>query len=388
MVRGAPVGRRMRFTSRLQHARVFSLNVFPNPSAHFGATLGMVDALARAGWSVTLHAHFIADEMQARASSMGMDARIRFGWSARPHGRFQKLLTLVVWILTLLARRDGLVLTRSPTLALLACRAERVVLEIHQRRRSPIFGLDALWPLRFVRRRGLRVACISANLAESVRRDFPVLPRDTVVVVPSGFWAAWFSDTRRPAPGKPRVGYAGSLYPGRGAERVIYLARAFADVEFEVVGGPTTSWESLTRSLVTPTNLHYRGPIPHEDVPHFLASCTVLLAPYQHAVLIGNGEDTSAWASPLKIPEYLAAGRAILASRVPMVQQLLVDGRNARLVDPDDAESWVLALRQILSDQELCEQLGRAAHATAFPALTWDKRIDRILNSSTVSGAA
>jgi glycosyltransferase involved in cell wall biosynthesis len=105
----------------------------------------------------------------------------------------------------------------------------------------------------------------------------------------------------------------------------------------------------------------------------------VLLAPYQEQALIANGEDIAPWMSPLKLVEYMAAGRAIVASDLPMARELLTDAVDAVLADPSDIGAWASAVRGLVDDPERRDRLGRAAHRTAHGVLDWDSRLARIL---------
>ena len=71
-----------------------------------------------------------------------------------------------------------------------------------------------------------------------------------------------------------------------------------------------------------PANVELAGYLPHGEVASFLAACDVLLAPYQRQVSIASGFDTARWMSPLKIFEYMAAGRLVLCSDLPALREV------------------------------------------------------------------
>jgi glycosyltransferase involved in cell wall biosynthesis len=80
----------------------------------------------------------------------------------------------------------------------------------------------------------------------------------------------------------------------------------------------------------------------------------------------------------MKIFLYLAAGRAILAPRLPDVEEVLTDGVDARLVSPTDPGEAAGALRALVHDAGLRSRLAAGALA-ASTAYTWEARARRIL---------
>ena len=70
------------------------------------------------------------------------------------------------------------------------------------------------------------------------------------------------------------------------------------------------------------------------------------------------------YASPLKLLEYLAMGRAIVAPNTPNIRELLTDGQNAVLFDPQDLDSMRNAIKRLAADAELRQRLGRTAKET------------------------
>ncbi len=90
-----------------------------------------------------------------------------------------------------------------------------------------------------------------------------------------------------------------------------------------------------------------------------LRSYDVLIAPYQEKVCVhGGGGDVATWMSPLKIFEYMAAGRPIVASDLPVLREILEDGRNALLVSPGDVDAWCIALNKLRNHPDIAQSMG------------------------------
>jgi glycosyltransferase involved in cell wall biosynthesis len=86
----------------------------------------------------------------------------------------------------------------------------------------------------------------------------------------------------------------------------------------------------------------------------------------------------NAFTSPLKMFEYMAAGRPIVASDLPALREVLRDGENALLVPPEDPQALAAAIQQVRSDRALAERLVACA-AEDVRAYTWDIRGQRIV---------
>jgi glycosyltransferase involved in cell wall biosynthesis len=94
--------------------------------------------------------------------------------------------------------------------------------------------------------------------------------------------------------------------------------------------------------------------------------------PYARKIAVSSGGDTAAYASPMKAFEYLAAGRAILASDLPVFHEVL-DSDNCLLLPPEDIDAWNHALHRVLADRRLRQSLGSQARQDAR-AYDWTER--------------
>ncbi len=107
--------------------------------------------------------------------------------------------------------------------------------------------------------------------------------------------------------------------------------------------------------------------------------------PYQKHVAASSGGDIAAYLSPMKLFEYLACGRAILSSDLPVLREVL-NPDNAILLDAEDVEGWSNALRLLQNDAQLRAKLGE--HARRDAALyTWEARARAILAGLETSHA-
>lgn len=176
----------------------------------------------------------------------------------------------------------------------------------------------------------------------------------------------------------PLVVYTGHLYPGRGIEIVVELARRLPGHRFLVVGGrdkEVRTWRHATADIA---NLQFVGFVPPAEVFTWLRAADVLLMPYAHHVAHAGTGDTAAVCSPMKMFEYLASGRPVIASDLPVLQEILRPGENCLIAPYDDVGAWARALVRLAADPELAAKLSDSAHADAA-SYTWEARAARLV---------
>tara|TARA_B100000749_G_scaffold222723_1_gene177878 strand:- start:50 stop:454 length:405 start_codon:yes stop_codon:yes gene_type:complete len=106
-------------------------------------------------------------------------------------------------------------------------------------------------------------------------------------------------------------------------------------------------------------------------VSGLLAKGDVLVLPN-----VGSGSTVN-YTSPLKLFEYMAAGKPIVASNLPSIREVLRDGENAVLVEPGNPTALTSGLRRVLEDRKLAERIA----SRAFDEVTeysWDCRAARV----------
>jgi glycosyltransferase involved in cell wall biosynthesis len=157
------------------------------------------------------------------------------------------------------------------------------------------------------------------------------------------------------------------------------LAARLPEADFHVVGGEQRIVERLRADPSIPKNIRLHGFVPPADTERLCLAFDVALAPYQHDVRIAGGGETAAWMSPLKVFGYMAAARPIICSDLPVLREVIEDGRNGLLVPPADPDAWAAALKGLLEDRHLRDRLATAAHADFLSHHTWRQRASRVI---------
>jgi glycosyltransferase involved in cell wall biosynthesis len=179
---------------------------------------------------------------------------------------------------------------------------------------------------------------------------------------------------------KTKVGYIGHLYPGRGIELIFKMARELPGIDFHIIGGAEEDIKTRKREAEG-KNIFFHGFVPPSLINSYIRHCDILVMPYQRRVTISGDKasDTSRWMSPLKMFEYMASGRPIIASDLPVLREVLDHERNAILVVPDDINGWVRSIQFLADDQKTRERLAKQALIDLKQSYTWERRAQRVL---------
>jgi glycosyltransferase involved in cell wall biosynthesis len=111
--------------------------------------------------------------------------------------------------------------------------------------------------------------------------------------------------------------------------------------------------------------------LPPADVAARLREADTLVLPNPASAL------SSAFTSPLKLFEYMASGRPIVASDLPSLREVLANGRNAVLVEPGSPQALSAGIRTLKEDWALGERIARQALEDVGD-YTWDRRAERL----------
>jgi glycosyltransferase involved in cell wall biosynthesis len=262
------------------------------------------------------------------------------------------------------------------------------ILELHE---VPVLG--SLEPKCFrsiTKRRSLEhVVTITNALKQRLLPDVGRACR--FVIAPDGVDGALVDSTlsrdeARDAVGLPNDSqllalYAGHLYQGRGIEVIVQLAARCRNIKFVIVGGRDEDirhWRSQVGEL---ENVYFAGFVAPQRVFHYLRAADVLLMPHAKRVMTSGRGDIAEVCSPMKMFEYMAAGKPILASELPVLQEVLRPESNCLIAPYDELDRWESQLQRLNSDAELRMRLGNRARRDARQ-YTWESRAAKVLDAA------
>jgi glycosyltransferase involved in cell wall biosynthesis len=178
------------------------------------------------------------------------------------------------------------------------------------------------------------------------------------------------------------VGFIGTFGPWHGVlllpELVAAVAAGRPDARWIVIGG---GWlhdevcaEIERRGLADRVLL--TGLIDHEDALRLLSASDVCVSPH-----VPNPDGSRFFGSPTKLFEYMGLGKAIVASDLEQIGEVIEDERTGLLSPPGDVDAAAAAIRRLLDDPELRTRLGNAALAEARERYSWTAHTRRILDA-------
>ncbi len=188
------------------------------------------------------------------------------------------------------------------------------------------------------------------------------------------------------------VGFVGRLYMLNMDKGVGTLVAALAKVEgvaLALVGGPDEMADALKKEWLAkklpPENFLYAGHVPPDDVPVYLSAFDVCAMPHPFTPQFAY------YTSPLKLFEYMAARRAIVASDLPGWADVVQDKIHALLVPAGDVVALAAAIQRLKEDALLRKNLADAAYERVLVHYTWSARAalirEFVMNRSDVENA-
>jgi glycosyltransferase involved in cell wall biosynthesis len=157
------------------------------------------------------------------------------------------------------------------------------------------------------------------------------------------------------------------------------LARCFPRINFLWVGGrqeDVNIWRERLRAENI-KNILLMGFVDNSRLPLYQAAADILLMPYERVISGSSGGNSSSYASPMKMFEYMASRRAIISSDLPVIREVL-NPSNAVLCPPDEIAAWSDALGTLIYDED--KRLALAEQAWQdIQGYSWLERASKAL---------
>jgi glycosyltransferase involved in cell wall biosynthesis len=265
-------------------------------------------------------------------------------------------------------------------------RKKPVVMEFHD------FPMGLLGPILFqllLRISGKKVILTTTRaLANGLEEKFNIkIPEQILQIAPNGTDLELYKNLPSPEEARHQlrikekftIVYSGHFYSGRGMNMLIGLAQSLPQYQFLWVGGRNEDIEPWKQRLIEQgvRNVVVTGFINNAKLPLYQAAADVLVMPYQRAISGSSGGNIVRVINPMKMFDYLATGRPIIASDIPVFHEVLNEN-NAMFCPPEEVEDWVNTIIALEKDKPLRERLARQAQAYA-PRYTWTSRARQTL---------
>jgi glycosyltransferase involved in cell wall biosynthesis len=220
------------------------------------------------------------------------------------------------------------------------------------------------------------VLAVSTPLAHQVAAVGNVQP----VVVPNGVDPKRFNPSRA-MPERLRtryglgsavtIGWAGVIREWHGLELLVDAVAPMPDVRLLIVGdGPSRrSVEQRVSALGLTDRTVITGRVPHDEMPDHIAVMDI-------AVVASDGTGV---ASPMKLVEYMAMARPVVAPRLDNMRDLITDNVNGLLFTPGDPADLRRMLRSLDADKGLRNRLAEQARRRTEQYCNWQANAERVL---------
>ena len=261
-----------------------------------------------------------------------------------------------------------------------------VVLEMHADNSG---RLGVWWMRQFWKQKTPRVMTVTTSaLRKALERSTNLqFPNDAVLLAPNGVELEKYARLPNPVEARRQlnlkegqtVGFTGHIYPGRGADLLFELAQQMPAVNFLWVGGTpelVDFWRGKLKEAKT-TNVTMTGFVKHESIPLYQAAAEVLLMPYSRFIEASSGQDIAEVINPMKMFEYMAAGRGIVCADLGVIREVLNEG-NAVFCEPGEVGNWKMEIEKLLADEPRRAAIGAQARKDV-EQLTWIKREERVM---------
>ena len=271
------------------------------------------------------------------------------------------------------------IITRDPLVAFLAVLFhKKTVLDLHGEIAHLAGRAYRIITWDFFRKsKYLKIVMITESLVRFYDKKYKLEP-ELATVLPDGCTLENFApyyENRILQENNLKLAYTGSFGVGRGYEVIQALAEQDKDNTYSIYGG---NKEDALKVIdhEPPQNILFHGFIANRDIPQALCSQDILLLPYQNT-LIAKGEDTGKVMSPLKLFEYMASGRVIIASDLEVLKEVLNES-NCYFAVPDDPSSWKKIIEEITNNRDEAIQKAHQARQDV-KQYTWRIRAQKMI---------
>jgi glycosyltransferase involved in cell wall biosynthesis len=192
------------------------------------------------------------------------------------------------------------------------------------------------------------------------------IPLSKIIVSPSGTDTDLFRPLSKEQcctrlgldPSFSYVGFVGSFFLHQGIDILIDSAQSVlarcTEARFLLVGdGPMMdTWKQKVNHQGLGHAFVFSGHVPYQNVPEYIGVMDICVAPHR--------KDTNQ-ASPVKIFDYMACGRPIVASDIEVIREIIGDSRCALLVPPDSPDHLSVAITSLIEDDKLLSAMSMRA---------------------------
>jgi glycosyltransferase involved in cell wall biosynthesis len=174
--------------------------------------------------------------------------------------------------------------------------------------------------------------------------------------------------------GKQVIGFIGGFYPWHGLEMLVdsfsEIKRTIKDVALLLIGdGPSKkAIKTRVRGSGLEKDVVFVNQVAHGEIPLYIAAFDIAVMP-----------DSNNYGSPMKIYEYMAMGKPVVAPRLGPLEDGIEDGKEGLLFTPQEKAGLIKSIKALLEDTQLRQNMSVAARGNILKRHTWEKNAEAIL---------
>jgi len=212
------------------------------------------------------------------------------------------------------------------------------------------------------------------------------IPSEKVIVVPNGANEKLLNPNisgkkirkKYNLENKRIICFSGSLdQEWQGIDEILKSAEMISSIDptiyFLIIG----DLKEQDQTKNSPQNVIFTGAINHSDLPNYLAAADILLAPYK---LKEQFKEIGFYNSPVKLFEYMAMGKPIIASNIGQISEVIEHGKTGLLIEPGNYQELTSNILTLFENKQLREELGVNAREELVRNYTWKINADKIVN--------
>jgi len=170
--------------------------------------------------------------------------------------------------------------------------------------------------------------------------------------------------------------YTGSLAPGKGLEKIIEISKILKKINFDIYGDFLNS-DFKECDLKKYSNINFKGHVEYRHIPNILNKYNVVLMPYSEKVYVrAKNIETSKYMSPMKLFDYMASKKIIVASKLDVYTHIL-NNKNSIMIKKHSPKIWAKKIDYVFKNISKLNYLKKNAFETV-KKYTWIKRIEKI----------
>jgi glycosyltransferase involved in cell wall biosynthesis len=159
---------------------------------------------------------------------------------------------------------------------------------------------------------------------------------------------------------KINIGYFGSLEKTKGVNFLIKISKKDKSNNYFIFGGTKENVKIFRKKIIS-NNLLVKSHVPYKDLKNYLLKMDVLVMPYDKKVVRSAGGigNISKYMSPLKLFDYLASGKLVIATKINSIEEIVQNKKNCILINKLDVFDWHNEIKLIIKHKKRYEQIAK-----------------------------